>query len=184
VTQLLADLSRGDRAALTSLVPLVYEELRRLAGRALRGERVDHTLQATALVHEAFLRLFEQRSVQWRDRRHFLNVAAQMMRRVLVDHARRRLTTKRGGEAERQVLDEALLYVEQRGIDLLALDEALCELSEIDPRQGRIVELRFFGGLTLEETAEAVGTSLATVKREWALARSWLYRRIMTQRKD
>jgi len=181
VTALLRDWSGGDRTALERLMPLVYQELRRLAASYLRVERPDHTLQPTALVHEAYLRLVDQRGVSWQNRAHFFGIAAQMMRRILVDHARRRQAAKRdatvlrlqarpgedGGEAEFA-----------RDPELLALDQALCGLESLDARQARIVELRFFGGLTVEETAEVAGVSPATVKREWRTARAWLAREI------
>jgi RNA polymerase sigma factor (TIGR02999 family) len=184
VTALLRDWSGGDRAALERLMPLVYQELRRLAASYLRVERPDHTLQPTALVHEAYLRLVDQRGVSWQNRAHFFGIAAQMMRRILVDHARRRQAAKR---------DATVLRLQAstgsggdgggedgfaRDPELLALDQALCGLESMDARQARIVELRFFGGLTVEETAEVAGVSPATVKREWRTARAWLAREI------
>jgi RNA polymerase sigma factor (TIGR02999 family) len=178
VTKLLRDWSNGDQSALEQLTPLVYGELRRLAGRYLRKERPDHTLQSTALVHEAFIRLVDQREVKWQNRAHFFGVAAQMIRRILVDHARSRQANKRGAGAPKLSLDEALATPERRDLDLLALDDALNSLAKIDPQQARIVELRFFTGLTVEETAEVLGISPATVKRDWVTAKAWLYRDI------
>jgi RNA polymerase sigma factor (TIGR02999 family) len=175
VTALLRDWSGGDRAALERLMPLVYQELRRLAASYLRVERPDHTLQPTALVHEAYLRLVDQRGVNWQNRAHFFGIAAQMMRRILVDHARRRQAAKRDATALRL---EANGGEAGRDPELLALDQALCGLESLDARQARIVELRFFGGLTVEETAEVAGVSPATVKREWRTARAWLAREI------
>jgi RNA polymerase sigma factor (TIGR02999 family) len=178
VTKLLVDWSNGDREALEQLTPLVYGELRRLAGRYLRKERPDHTLQSTALVHEAYLRLIDQRSVKWQNRAHFFGVAAQMIRRILVDHARSRHAVKRGAAAPRLSLDEAIALPDRKDLDLVALDDALNSLANIDPQQARIVELRFFTGLTVEETAEVLGISPATVKRDWVTAKAWLYRDI------
>jgi RNA polymerase sigma factor (TIGR02999 family) len=176
ITALLKDWSGGDRAALERLIPAVYEELRRLAASRLRSERPDHTLQPTALVHEAFLRLADQRSVDWANRSHFFSIAARIMRRILVDHARKRRAAKRDAAALRlTVSDEA---PSERAPELLALDSALTSLEKLDPQQARVVELRFFGGLTVEETAEAAGISTATVKREWRTARAWLRREI------
>jgi RNA polymerase sigma factor (TIGR02999 family) len=178
VTRLLRDWSNGDESALDQLTPLVYSELRRLAGRYLRKERPDHTLQSTALVHEAFIRLVDQREVKWQNRAHFFGVAAQMIRRILVDHARGRHASKRGSGAPKLSLDEALATPERKDLDLIALDDALNSLAKIDPQQARIVELRFFTGLTVEETAEVLGISPATVKRDWVTAKAWLYRDI------
>lgn len=179
VTQLLADWGSGDKAALEELMPLVYQELHRLAAYYLRRERQEHTLQATALINEAYMKIIDQRSVNWQNRAHFFGVAAQLMRRILVDHARSHLYAKRGGGAQKLTLDEALALPQQeRDLDLVALDDALCKLEEIDPKQSKIIELRFFGGLTIEETAEVLGISPATVKREWAWAKTWLYNEI------
>lgn len=178
VTQLLVNWSNGDQSALEQLTPLVYSELRRLAGRYLRKERPDHTLQSTALVHEAFIRLIDQKNVRWQNRAHFFGVAAQMIRRILVDHARSRSASKRGSGAPRLSLDEAIATPDRKDLDLVALDDALNTLSKIDPQQARIVELRFFTGLTVEETAEVLGISPATVKRDWVTAKAWLYRDI------
>ncbi len=178
LTQLLRDWNAGDREALDRLIPLVYDELRRLARRELRRERVDHTVQPTALVNELYLRLLQQRDATWQNRAQFFAIAAQLMRRVLVDHARARVAAKRGGGAPRVSLDAALELPAGGGVDLLALDRELTRLAELDPDQARIVELRFFSGLTIEETAAAVGRSPRTVKREWRLARAWLYGRL------
>jgi RNA polymerase sigma factor (TIGR02999 family) len=176
VTGLLVDWSNGDQAALEELMPLVYGELRRLAGAHLRRERCAQTLQSTALVHEAFLRLVNQNNVHWRSRAHFYGIAARMIRRILVDHARAQHAVKRGAGAVKLELDNAMAASEQRELDLLALDDALLRLAGMDERQGRIVELRFFAGLSVEETAEVMQLSTATVKREWSSARAWLYR--------
>lgn len=178
VTQLLVDYSNGKREALDVLTPLVYGELRNLAARYLRRERSDHTLQSTALVHEAYLRLIDQNQVRWQNRAHFFGVAAQMIRRILVDHARTRHAQKRGGNAQKLSLDEAIGLPEQRDLDIIALDDALKLLAELDPQQSKVIELRFFGGLSIEETAEALGISPATVKREWVTARAWLLRQL------
>lgn len=178
LTQLLVDYSNGKREALDVLTPMVYKELRNLAARYLRRERSDHTLQSTALVHEAYLRLIDQNQVQWQNRAHFFGVAAQMIRRILVDHARTRHAQKRGGNAQKLSLDEAIGLPEQRDLDIIALDDALKLLAELDPQQSKVIELRFFGGLSIEETAEALGISPATVKREWVTARAWLLRQL------
>lgn len=178
VTRLLADWSHGDPQALEKLTPLVYDELRRLASRYLRRERIGHTLQSTALVNEAFLKLVGQHSVQWQNRAHFFGIAAQLIRRILVDHARARRAEKRGAEAQKLSLDEAVALPAGRDLDLVALDDALSDLAKIDPRQGRLVELRFFAGLTIEETAEVLHMSLATAKRDWVAAKAWLSREI------
>ena len=176
VTQWLINWRNGNQEALAHMLPLVYDELRRLAKRYLQRERPNHTLQATALVHEAYLRLVDQRLAQWQNRAHFFGVAAQVMRRILVDHARNQQADKRGGGAAKLSLDDAVGLVEAREVDLVALDDALTTLATLDERQSRIVELRFFGGLTVEEVAEVVGISPATVKRDWSMARAWLYR--------
>jgi RNA polymerase sigma factor (TIGR02999 family) len=175
ITQLLRQWSDGRQEALDRLLPEIYAELRKLASSYLRRERSDHTLQATALVHEAFLRLIDQRSVKWQSRAHFFGIAAQMMRRILVDHARAHDTDKRGSGEARLSLDEALIVAPSTDVDLLALDEALARLAAIDAQQSRVVELRFFGGLTIAETAEVLRVSPATVGREWTLAKAWLY---------
>jgi RNA polymerase sigma factor (TIGR02999 family) len=181
VTHLLAAWRQGDREAQAHLLPLVYDELRRLAHRYLQRERPDHTLQATALVHEAYLRLIDQRQAQWQNRAHFFGLAAQMMRRILIDHARQQHAAKRGGAEQKLSLDEAVWVSAERATDLVALDDALTRLAVLDPQQSRIVELRFFGGLTIEETAEVLGVSPATVKRDWSMAKAWLYRELRTR---
>ena len=178
ITQLLVAWSGGRREALDDLLPLVYDELRRLASRYLRHEPVDHTLQPTALVHEAYMRLIDQRKVQWRNRAHFYGVAAQIMRRVLVDHARAHNYQKRGGGARPLSLDEAVVASPDRAPDLLALDEALERLTKQDPRKGKVVELRFFGGLSVEETAAVLNVSPFTVIRDWNFVKAWLSREI------
>ncbi|HEV8589359.1 MAG TPA: sigma-70 family RNA polymerase sigma factor [Pyrinomonadaceae bacterium] len=178
ITQLLIDWSHGDQHALDQLTPLVYDELRQMARTYLRRERSDHTLQATALVHEAYLRLIDQHSVSWQNRAHFFGIASQMMRRILVNHALARAAEKRGGELEKISLDQEMGLAGPRDTDLIALDEALKELERLDPQQTRIVELRFFGGLSIEETAEVLKVSPATVKREWTTAKLWLRRQL------
>ena len=181
VTQMLLQWSNGDREALDQLLPIVYNELRRLAQHYLQHERPDHTLQATALVHEAYLRLINQKDVRWQNRAHFFAVAAQMMRRILVSSARQRHAVKRGSGGPKMSIDEleeAVSLSSERDASLLALDEALGKLAELDPQQSRITELRYFGGLTVEETAEVLEISPATVKREWAMAKAWLHREV------
>jgi RNA polymerase sigma factor (TIGR02999 family) len=175
VTQLLSDLQSGRTGAANDLLPLVYNELRRIAGAYMRRERSNHTLQATALVHEAYLQLVDQTRVDWKNRAHFFGVAAQLMRRILVEHARAHHAQKRGGDASKLSLEEAINYFPQKEMTLVALDDALKQLETLDPRQSRIVELRFFGGLTTEEVAEVIGISTATVEREWRSARAWLH---------
>jgi RNA polymerase sigma-70 factor (ECF subfamily) len=175
VTQLLIDWSNGNQAALDKLMPLVDRELHRLAHHFMRREKPGHTLQTTALVNEAYLRLIDQKQVHWKNRSHFFALAAQLMRRILVDHARRRQYAKRGGQARRISFDEALIVSSKRGQDLIALDGALDKLADIDPRKSKVVELRFFGGLSVEETAEALHISSVTVMREWRMAKAWLY---------
>lgn len=179
VTGLLVDWQNGNTKALDRLMPLVYAELRAIAARHLSRERANHTLQSTSLVHEAYLKLIDQRRVHWQNRAHFLGMAGQMMRRILVDHARHAHRLKRGGPAPSLSLDEAADAASPApAVDLLALDDALDRLAVIDPRQSRLVELRFFGGLTIEEAAVALGISPGTVKREWSTARAWLFREI------
>jgi RNA polymerase sigma factor (TIGR02999 family) len=182
VTQLLVAWGEGDKAALDELMPVVYDELRRLAQRYLSRERPGHTLQTTALVHEAYLRLVDQRSVNWQNRAQFFGIAAQMMRRILINHAKDRHAKKRQGYAARVSLDDAVSFFEQRELDLVALDEALNGLALLDPQQTQIVELRFFGGLTIEEVAEVLGLSPATIKREWDSAKLWLRRQLSSTR--
>jgi RNA polymerase sigma factor (TIGR02999 family) len=174
VTRLLQDWGNGNQQALEKLVPLIYDELRRMAHKCLYRERPSHTLQTTALVHEAYLKLIDQRDARWQNRAHFFAIAAQAMRRILVDSARRHTAMKRGGPAENLALDEAANVSLEPDPILVPLDEALNVLAEIDPQQSRIVELRFFGGLTIEETAEVMKVSSDTIKREWAMARAWL----------
>jgi len=176
ITRLLQEWSDGDQTALTKLMPLVYDELRRLAHRYMAQERSDHTLQTTALVHEAYLRLVGQKDVQWQNRAHFFAVSAQLMRRILVDHARTQHAAKRGGGGLKLSLDEAANVPYEPAAELIALDEALTKLADIDRRKSRIVELRFFGGLTLDEVAEMLSVSSPTVMRQWRVARAWLYR--------
>ena len=179
VTQLLVAWGDGDRAALDKLMPLVYEELRRLAHQYMSGEGPGNTLQTSALVNEAYLRLADQTDPQWQNRAHFFAISAQLMRQILVDYARRRRSRKRGGDARQVSLDEAMIVSEERAADTVALDEALKNLGEIDPRKSQIVELRFFGGLSIEETAEVLKVSPGTVMRDWTFAKAWL-RRIIT----
>ncbi len=178
VTALLQAWSGGDQSALDKLIPLIYDELRRLAGHYLRRERIGHTLQPTALVHEAYLRLADQRQMEWQNRAHFFGAAAQVMRRILVDHARQHRATKRGGAEHKVTLEEDVALSEQRDVNLLALDDALNKLAEIDLQKSRIVELRFFSGLSIDETAEVMEISEATVTRQWRTAKAWLHREI------
>ena len=180
-TQTLQRSRQGDRAALDVLLPAVYDEMRRLAGAYLRRERDGHTLQATSLAHEAFLRLVDQRQVTWQDRAHFLGLAAQAMRRILADHARRRKAQKRGSDPARVTLDRIEVAAPEGDVDADDLDAALEKLAALDERQARLVELRFFGGLTIEETADVLAISPATVKRDWALARAWLHRELKSE---
>jgi len=176
VTQLLQDWSQGKDAALEELLPLVHQELRRLARRYMFGERPGHTLQATALVNEAYLRLVNSRQVNWQNRAHFFAISAQLMRRILVDYARARGYQKRGGGIPKVTLDEALMGLEEKRRDLVALDDALKTLAGVDPRKSKVIELRFFGGLSVEETAEVLKVSPETVLRDWRLAKAWLTR--------
>lgn len=176
VTELLHEWRRGDKAALDRLTPLVYDELRRIAHRYMRQERGGHTLETTALVNEAYLRLAGRERVEWQDRAHFFAVTAQVMRHVLIDHARNRRYAKRGGAAQQVPLEEAHAMSAERAAELLALDEALEKLARLDPRKARVVELRYFGGLSLEETADALEVSVMTVRRDWRAARAWLYK--------
>jgi RNA polymerase sigma-70 factor (ECF subfamily) len=176
VTQLLRDWSDGNKAALDKLVPLVQAELRRRAHNYMRHERPGHTLQTSALVNEAYLQMVDQKGIRWQDRAHFFATAAQVMRHVLVDYARRNARAKRGGDAQQTSLDEVALVTRERGAELVALDEALSELAALDPRKSEIVELRYFGGLTIEETAAVLKVSAMTVRREWRSAKAWLYK--------
>ena len=178
VTQLLIDWSNGDERALKQLIPLVHEELRRVARRHMAHERAQHTLQATALVNEAYVRLVDIRQVRWQNRAHFFALSARLMRRILVDFARSRRYQKRGGAARKVTLDEALVVSPEPGADLVALDEALTALAAVDPRKAQVVEMRFFGGLSVEETAEALHVSRDTVMRDWKLAKAWLLREL------
>jgi len=175
VTDLLSELARGNQAAADKLVPLVYDELKRMARGYMRRERPDHTLQTTALVHEAYLKLVRQRRTDWQCRSHFFGIAAQMMRRILLDHARGYLRHKRGGPRQTLPLNEVLTFSAEQSEDLVRLNEALERLSAIDPRQSKIVELRFFGGLSVEETSGILGISPKTVKRDWSMAKAWLH---------
>jgi RNA polymerase sigma factor (TIGR02999 family) len=176
ITQMLLDWSGGDRDALERMMPIVYGELHRLAHRYMNRERPGHTLQTSALVNEAYLRLVDQRSVKWNNRAHFFAIAAQMMRRILVDYARSHLYAKRGARAVHLSLTHADEVSNEATAEITALDEALTQLQSMDPQQARVVELRFFGGLTIKETAEAMGISVDMVKREWSTAKAWLYR--------
>lgn len=178
VTTLLLQWNKGDSSAREKLVPLVYDELRRMAQQCLAGQDRNHTLQSTALVHEAYLRLVGTNAVHWKDRVHFFAVAARLMRNILVDHARRKQAKKRGGECVTLMLDEDVAISKERELDLVAIDDALNNLAALDERQCRIVELRFFTGLSIDETSQALEISPATVKREWATARLWLLREI------
>ena len=184
VTRLLIAWGNGDQGALDELLPLVYQELHRLAHRHLGRERGGHTLQTTALVHEAYLRLIDQKEAQWQNRAHFFAVAATLMRRILVDHARARQYQKRGGGAQQVTFDEALEVSDERAAEVVALDEALTALAEFDERKSRLVELRFFGGLSIEETAEVLQVSPGTVMRDWTLAKTWLQRQINKRGQD
>jgi len=178
ITHLLLAWGQGDHTALEALMPLVYDELRKVAARHLRGQRQGHTLQTTALVNEAYLRLIDASQVQWQNRAHFFAVAAHLMRRILVDFARTRNYQKRGGGAQPVSLDEAMIVAPERGADLLALDEALTRLQALNARQAQVVELRYFGGLSEDETSEALEISVRTVRRDWNFARVWLHREL------
>lgn len=180
-TRILRAWANGDAGALDRLTPRVYRELRRMAGNLMKNEAAGRSMQATALVHEAYLKLVEVENVDWRQRAHFFAIAAQVMRRILLDRARKRATAKRGGDALRVNLDEVPDLAGERGSQLIALDDALCRLSEVDPRKGKVVELRFFGGLTVEETAEVLKVSPETVMRDWRLARAWLLTELNAQ---
>jgi RNA polymerase sigma factor (TIGR02999 family) len=174
ITQLLIELSNGNNSTVNDLLPLVYDELRRMAAKYLRRERVDHTLQPTALVHEAYMKLIDQTRVSWQNRAHFFGVSAQVMRRILVDHARAHNAGKRSGGFEKFEFDENIDKAVERSSELVALDDALKELARVDEQLAKLVELRYFGGLTFEETAEVLGVSVITAKRYWKLARGWL----------
>lgn len=182
VTHLLKQWQEGNGAALEALMPLIYSELKRLAASYLRRERPDHTLQSAALVNEAYLRLIDQTQVSWQNKAHFFGIAAQMMRRILVDHARGHNAAKRGAGMPVLALDEAVAQAQKQSIEVLGLDEALEKLEKLDPQQRKIIELRFFGGLSIEDVANVLGISPATVKRDWAAARAWLYREVGARR--
>jgi RNA polymerase sigma-70 factor (ECF subfamily) len=173
---MLVELTDGNQEVVNQILPHIYDELRRLAGGYLRRERSDHTLQPTALVHEAYMKLIDQKHVRWQNRAHFFGIAAQVMRRILMDHARKHKAEKRGGEADKLPLEEEILVVSTESSNrLLALDDALRTLAELDPQKARIVELRYFGGLSIEETAEVMGVSVPTINRQWRMAKAWLY---------
>ena len=178
VTQMLEAIRTGDESAPERLLALVYDELRRLAHGYMKNERGDHTLQATALVHEAYIQLVDWKNVSWQNRAHFFAAAAQMMRKILVDHARGKNALKRGGGVHTISLDEAVSFPNRSEVNLLSMDDSLNELASFDPQQAKIVELRFFGGLTIEETAHALGISDSTVKRDWQIAKAWLHKRL------
>ena len=179
ITQLLVDWEKGDQGALEKLMPLVYSELRRLASNYLRRERGEHTLQPTALVNEAYLKLVDQRNAKWQNRAQFFGISAQLMRRILVDHARQHQAVKRGGSQQQRIsITSVEKLAQEPEVDLLALNEALDELAHIDPQQSRIVELKFFGGLSIEEIGEVLGISHATIERDWKMARAWLRRQL------
>jgi RNA polymerase sigma-70 factor (ECF subfamily) len=178
VTELLLEWQHGDMDALDRLTPLIYDELRRMAHRYVQRERAGHTLETTALVNEAYLRLMGQEKMDWQNRAHFFAVTAQVMRHLLIDHARRRHFAKRGGEAQQVALEEVTVLSQERAAELVALGEALDSLARIDPRKSRVVELRYFGGLSLEETADVLEVSLMTVRRDWRAAKAWLYRAV------
>lgn len=176
LTQMLIQLSEGNAQVVDDILPLIYNELRSLASNYLRRERSDHTLQPTALVHEAYIKLIDQTQVKWQNRAHFFGIAANIMRRILVDYARKHHAEKRGGDAEKLPLEEEIMIVSVgKSAELLALDEALENLAKVDPQKSKIVELRYFGGLSVEETAEVLGVSEITVKRHWRMAKAWLY---------
>jgi RNA polymerase sigma-70 factor, ECF subfamily len=179
VTELLLEWQQGDREALDRLTPLVYDELRRIAHRYVQGERNGHTLETTALVNEAYLRLVGGQKIDWQNRAHFFAVTAQVMRHILIDHARKRHYMKRGGEAQQVSFEEANAMTETRAAELVALDDALAALAKLDPRKSRVVELRYFGGLSLEETADVLEISMMTVRRDWRAAKAWLYKAVI-----
>jgi len=181
ITQLLMTWSQGDQAALDKLIPLVYPELRKMARRYMSRESPEHTLQTSALINEAYLRLVDRQAVEWQDRGHFFAMAAQIMRHILIDHARSHLYSKRGGGAQHLALDELEVVSKERATELVALDDALTTLARIDERKSKIVELRFFGGLSVEETAEALKLSAVTIMREWRAAKAWLHREVSSR---
>jgi len=182
ISSLLHDLRKGDAAAASRLLPIVYKELRRLAAHYMRNEKPGQTIQPTELVHEAYLRLVGQEQIEWQGRSHFLAMAATSMRRILVDRARKKLAEKHGGGGEKIRIDEALVFTPQKSKDIVALDDALNLLEQLSPRQARVVELRFFGGMEMEEIAKIQGVSLRTVKQDWSLARAWLHREISREK--
>jgi RNA polymerase sigma factor (TIGR02999 family) len=184
ITELLVAWGDGDCAALDKLTPLVYQELHKLAHSHMKRERPGHTIQTSALVNEAFVKLVDQRRVRWQNRAHFFGIASQMMRRILVDYARSRHYAKRGGGAQQVSLDEAMIVSEARAAEVVALDDALSALAEIDQRKSQIVEMRFFGGLSIEQTAEVLGISPGTVMRDWTLAKAWLRREVGKEERD
>jgi RNA polymerase sigma factor (TIGR02999 family) len=184
VTQLLVDYGAGKREALDALLPLVYDELRHIAASYLNRERADHTLQPTALVHEAYLRLVNQHSVDWRNRAQFYGLAANMMRRILVNHAESKKAEKRCSDGEKVLLDDVTVSIDALDLDLLALNEALKQLEKLDGEKVRLVEMKFFGGMTIQEISEVTGKSSATIEREWAFARGWLFQRLSGEKDD
>jgi RNA polymerase sigma factor (TIGR02999 family) len=182
VTRLLQEMTDGNEGAPEALLPLVYDELKKLAAAYMRNEREGHTLQTTALVHEAYVRMVDWKEAGWKNRSHFFAVAAKMMRQILVDYARRHRSEKRGSGGPKIALDEAITFAAEKDLDLFALDEALTKLESFDQRQCRIIEMRFFGGLTIEETAEVMKLSPATVKNDWTMARTWLYNQLRSDK--
>ena len=182
ITQMLLELTEGNQEVVNQILPHIYDELRRLASSYLRRERADHTLQPTALVHEAYMKLIDQKRVHWQNRAHFFGIAAQVMRRILMDHARKHQADKRGGEAEKLPLEEDILVVSHdKSAELIALDEALEALAQFDEQKAKIVELRYFGGLSIEETAEVIGVSVPTINRQWRMAKAWLYSQLAVE---
>jgi len=180
ITQMLIELTDGNTEVVNQILPRIYDELRKLASSYLRRERADHTLQPTALVHEAYMKLIDQKKVHWQNRAHFFGIAAQVMRRILLDHARKHNADKRGGEAEKLPIEEEILVVShEKSAELIALDDALETLAKMDPQKAKIVELRYFGGLSIEETAEVMGVSVPTINRQWRMAKAWLYGQIV-----
>lgn len=179
ITQMLIELTDGNAEVVERILPHIYDELRRLAGSYLRRERSDHTLQPTALVHEAYIKLIDQKKVKWQNRAHFFGIAAQVMRRILMDHARKHNADKRGGDYEKLPIEEEILVVShEKSAELIALDDALQALAELDEQKAKIVELRYFGGLSIEETAEVMGVSVPTINRQWRMAKAWLYSQV------
>ncbi|HKX84754.1 MAG TPA: sigma-70 family RNA polymerase sigma factor [Pyrinomonadaceae bacterium] len=182
ITKMLIELTDGNQDVVNQILPHIYDELRRLAGSYLRRERSEHTLQPTALVHEAYMKLIDQKRVRWQNRAHFFGIAAQVMRRILLDHARKHQAEKRGGEVDKLPIEEEILVVSHdKSAELIALDDALAELAKLDPQKARVVELRYFGGLSIEETAEVTGVSVPTVNRQWRMAKAWLYSQLAAE---